>query len=101
VLPGGWHPQPCCGRRIGPRASVVSAPAHRWSVNPRLRIDYRDNSNDSTQWNFAPAVRTQYQADRHIVFSEGGLIYYRTKYSDLDDRDFKIWFAYLGYRYSF
>ena len=73
----------------------------RWSLNPRIRIDHRDNSNDTTQWNFAPAVRAQYQADRHIVFSEGGLIYYRTKYSELDDQDFKIWFAYLGYRYSF
>lgn len=73
----------------------------RWSLNPRLRVDYRDNSNDSTQWNFAPAIRAQYQANHHVLFSEGGLIYYRTKYSELDDRDFKIWFAYLGYRYSF
>jgi len=71
------------------------------SLNPRLRVDYRDNANGTTQWNLSPGLRLQYQTRRHLLYTETGMIYYRTGYPALDSRELKTYFAYMGYRLSY
>ena len=71
------------------------------SVNPRFRVDYRDNVNGTSQWNLAPGLQLQYQTRRHLLYLESGLIYYRTDYPDLDSRELKTYFTYLGYRVTY
>ena len=71
------------------------------SLNPRLRVDYRDNLNGTSQWNLAPGLQLQYQTRRHLVYLESGLIYYRTDYPDLDSRELKTYFTYMGYRVNY
>lgn len=40
-----------------------------WRVNPRLRFDYRENSNDdSKQWLYRPEIRTDYRLRKHFRF---------------------------------
>jgi len=44
-------------------------PSGRWRLNPRLRLDYRDNKTDnSTQWSVLPTVRVNLLASRHLRF---------------------------------
>ena len=71
------------------------------SLNPRLRVDYRDNLNGTSQWNMAPGLQLQYQTRRHLIYLESGLIYYRTDYPDLDSRELKTYFTYMGYRVNY
>lgn len=71
------------------------------SLNPRLRVDYRDNLNGTSQWNLAPGLQLQYQTRRQLIYLESGLIYYRTDYPDLDSRELKTYFTYMGYRVNY
>lgn len=48
-----------------------------------------------------PALRLQFQLERHLLFTEGGMFLYRTDYPDLDSNDLKVYFAYVGYRYTY
>lgn len=73
----------------------------RLSLNPRVRVDHRDNTNGSTQWNVSPGLRLQYQTRRQLFYTEGGMIYYRTEYPELDSMEFKTYFAFVGYQISY
>lgn len=73
----------------------------RLSLNPRVRVDHRDNTNGSTQWNVSPGLRVQYQTRRQLFYTEGGMIYYRTEYPELDSMEFKTYFAFVGYQISY
>ncbi len=70
------------------------------TITPRVRIDIRDNSNGSSQWNLTPTVKIQYQEKFHILFAEAGLIYFQTDFPELDTQTTSIYFVYLGYRFA-
>jgi len=70
------------------------------TLTPRIRVDIRDNSNGSSQWNITPSIKMQYQEKFHIVFAETGMIYFQTDFPDLDTQTTTIYYVYMGYRYA-
>ena len=70
------------------------------TLTPRIRVDIRDNSNGSSQWNLTPSIKIQYQEKFHIVFAETGMIYFQTDFPDLDTQTTTIYYVYMGYRYA-
>lgn len=75
-----------------------------WRVNPRLRVDYRENERDeSTQWVAVPSLRMDYRLSRRYRFEvEGGGEWSTRKLPDLpDDEDTSSYFINLGYRIDF
>ncbi len=69
--------------------------------NPKLRFDYRNNTNGSSQFNVSPSIRFQYQQKRHIFYVEGGMIYFVTDLPNFKSQNTTIYYSYLGYRFSF
>jgi len=72
-----------------------------WSIAPRFRIDKRDNLDGSKQTNLAPALRIEYQNDRHAFFFQTGYLLYSTSRAAFPDQKFSILFSYLSYQYRF
>lgn len=69
--------------------------------NPKIRFDFRNNTNGSSQFNISPSIRYQYQQKQHIFYAETGMIYFVTQIPNFNSQNTTIFFAYLGYRYSF
>jgi len=74
---------------------------NRWSIAPRFRVDQRDNQDGSSQLNLAPALRIEYQNDKHAVFFQTGYLLYTTSFPTFPDQEFSILFSYLSYQYRF
>lgn len=73
-----------------------------WRINPKVRVDYRENHSDgSQQWTAAPSLRTEYIWKRRYRFEAevGGEISDR-KLSSTTDRT-RAYFVNLGYRIDF
>lgn len=73
-----------------------------WRVNPKVRIDYRENHSDgSQQWTAAPSLRTEYIWKRRYRFEAevGGEISDRILTSSTDRTT--AYFINLGYRIDF
>ena len=74
----------------------------QWRINPRMRIDYRENSNDdSTQWTFSPEIRTDYRWRKRyrFEFELGGE--WSTRELVQGNEDTSSFFFSLGYRADF
>jgi tetratricopeptide (TPR) repeat protein len=73
-----------------------------WRINPRIRLDYRENDNDdSTQTTVLPSIRTDYRWRKRYRFEfEAGKEWSER---DLTDRteDSSSYFFNLGYRVDF
>ena len=73
-----------------------------WRINPRFRVDYRDNSNnDSTQWIAAPSLRIDYRWRRRYRFEAEGGGEWSTQDLPNDTQDSSSYFFSLGYRADF
>ena len=77
-----------------------------WRINPRFRLDYRDNSNnDTTQWIAAPSLRIDYRWRKRYRFEAEGGGEWSTQ--DLPDslggnsEQSSSWFVNIGYRADF
>jgi hypothetical protein len=76
----------------------------KWRINPRVRVDYRENSrDDSTQWIGVPSLRMDYRLSRRYRFElEGGAEWSSRKLPDLpNDEDTSSYFVSAGYRIDF
>jgi tetratricopeptide (TPR) repeat protein len=73
-----------------------------WRFNPRLRVDYRENQNDtSSQWITSPSLRMDYRWRRRYRFEvEGGGEWSTRDLADDTERS-TSWFFSLGYRADF
>ncbi|RMG28529.1 MAG: hypothetical protein D6721_08130 [Gammaproteobacteria bacterium] len=76
--------------------------SRQWRINPRARLDYRDNQNDgSTQWTLAPTLRVDYRMKRNVEFElEVGSEWSSRRFSSTTTRDSAYFFT-LGYRADF
>jgi tetratricopeptide (TPR) repeat protein len=73
-----------------------------WRINPRFRVDYRDNSNnDSTQWIASPSLRIDYRWRRRYRFEVEGGGEWSTEDLPNDSQDSSSYFFSLGYRVDF
>ncbi len=73
-----------------------------WRVNPRMRIDYRDNlSNNSTQWTAAPSMRIDYRWRKRYRFETEFGGEWSTQKLPNDTQDSSSFFFNLGYRADF
>lgn len=72
-----------------------------FTINPKIRFDYRDNKDGSSQFNISPSFRFQYQEKQHIVYAETGAIYFLNQIPSFSSQNTTILYLYLGYRYSF
>ncbi len=73
-----------------------------WRVNPRLRIDYRQNENTSTdQWTGAPSILMDYLWRKRYRFEleTGGE--WSTRELLAGNEDAKSYYVYVGYRADF
>ena len=73
-----------------------------WRINPRLRVDYRQNESTSTdQWTGAPSVLMDYlwRKRYRFEFETGGEWSTRELVSGSEDT--KSYYVYLGYRADF
>lgn len=73
-----------------------------WRINPRLRLDHRNNHNDnSTQWSFFPSLRMDYRWHRRYRFEveAGGELTTRKLTTTTDNT--QAYFVNLGYRIDF
>ena len=74
----------------------------QWRINPRLRVDLRENANGTDQLNFSPTVQLQYRPGRNMFFElETGALLYDQDTILGESEQFQIYFFYLGYRYIF
>lgn len=73
-----------------------------WRINPRLRLDYRDNVRDSSsQWTFAPSIRSEYRWKRKYRFElEAGGERSNIQLTDTTDKTTSYFFS-MGYRADF
>ncbi len=73
-----------------------------WRINPRARLDYRDNFNDgSIQWTLAPSLRIDYRLKRRIEFEfEAGSEWSSRRFTDSTSSD-SACFLTMGYRADF
>ncbi|WP_165869113.1 SPOR domain-containing protein [Thiogranum longum] len=73
-----------------------------WRVNPRMRVDYRDNtSNNSTQWIAAPSMRIDYRWRKRYRFETEFGGEWSTQDLPNDTQDTSSFFFNLGYRADF
>jgi len=73
-----------------------------WRVNPRMRVDYRDNlSNNSTQWTAAPSMRIDYRWRKRYRFETEFGGEWSTQELPNDTQDSSSFFFNLGYRADF
>ncbi len=73
-----------------------------WRLNPRMRLDYRDNSNnDSTQWIAAPSLRVDYRWRKRYRFELEGGGEWSSQELATDTEDTSSYFVSLGYRADF
>ena len=73
-----------------------------WRINPKFRVDYRDNSNnDSTQWIAAPSLRIDYRWRKRYRFEIEGGGEWSTQDLSTETQDSSSWFFSLGYRADF
>jgi len=73
-----------------------------WRVNPRMRVDYRDNSsNNSSQWIAAPSMRIDYRWRKRYRFETEFGGEWSTQELPNDTQDSSSWFFNLGYRADF
>jgi len=73
-----------------------------WRINPRFRLDYRNNSNnDSTQWTAAPSLRIDYRWHKHyrLEAEAGGEL--STQDLSTTTQNSSSYFFSLGYRADF
>lgn len=78
-------------------------PATReWRINPRVRLDYRENDNDgSNQWTALPSLRIDYRWRRRYRFEiEGGKEWTRRDFTDRTE-DSSSYYLSAGYRIDF
>ena len=73
-----------------------------WRINPRFRVDFRENINGTDQWTYSPRVQVQYRPRRNMFFEleTGALLYDQDTTLGVNEQ-FQIYFFYLGYRYIF
>jgi hypothetical protein len=77
-------------------------PSGRWRLNPRLRLDYRDNKTDnSTQWSVLPTVRVNLLASRHLRFEAEAGGEWSTHHLTTDTQNTSGYFVTAGYRLDF
>jgi hypothetical protein len=73
-----------------------------WRINPRFRLDYRDNSNnESTQWIASPSLRIDYRWRKRYRFEIEGGGEWSTEDLPNDSQDSSSYFFSLGYRADF
>ena len=73
-----------------------------WRVNPRFRVDYRDNStSNSTQWIASPSLRIDYRWRKRYRFEIEGGGEWSTEDLPNDSEDASSYFFSLGYRVDF
>ena len=73
-----------------------------WRINPRFRLDYRDNSNnDSTQWIAAPSLRIDYRWRKRYRFEVETGGEWSTQDLSNETQDSSSYFFSLGYRADF
>ena len=73
-----------------------------WRVNPRLRVDYRENDNDdSNQWTALPSLRMDYRWRKRYRFEvEGGKEWTTRDFTDRSE-DSSSYYLSMGYRADF
>lgn len=73
-----------------------------WRINPRGRVDYRQNSNDdSTQWTLTSSLRSEYRWRKRTRFElEVGGEWSTQEFSE-DNDERSAYFVDLGYRVDF
>ena len=73
-----------------------------WRVNPRVRLDYRENDNDdSSQWTALPSLRMDYRWRKRYRFEvEGGKEWTTRDFTDRSE-DSSSYFLSMGYRADF
>ena len=74
---------------------------HQWRLNPRFRLDYRDNDDGTTQWIKAPSFRTEYRWRKRYRFEGEAGAEWSSQQLDEDSSDTSSYFLSLGYRYDF
>lgn len=77
-------------------------PIGDWRINPRLRVDYRQNTNsDSTQWIGSPSLRIDYRWRRRYRFEIEAGGEWSTEDLPNDTQDASAYYFSLGYRADF
>jgi hypothetical protein len=73
-----------------------------WRVNPRMRLDYRENDNDdSSQWTALPSLRMDYRWRKRYRFEvEGGKEWTTRDFTDRSE-DSSSYYLSMGYRADF
>lgn len=75
---------------------------HDWRVNPRIRVDYRENLNDdSTQWTTAPSLRMDYRWRKRYRFEIEAGGEWSTRQLTTDTERDQAYFLSMGYRADF
>ena len=74
---------------------------HEWRLNPRFRLDYRDNNDGTTQWIKAPSFRTEYRWRKRYRFEGEAGAEWSSQQLDEDNNETSSYFLSLGYRYDF
>ena len=71
-------------------------------LNPRIRIDYRENTMDqSTQWSYRPGLRLQYRWGRHMRLElEAGREFVQREMA-IANQDRESYFVNLGYQFFY
>jgi len=72
-----------------------------WRLNPRIRLDHRDNRDGSTQWTVAPSLRTEYRWKRHVRLELEAGAEWTLLDADTGTDDSAAYFLVLGYRTDF
>lgn len=77
-------------------------PLGKWRINPRLRLDYRDNvTTDSTQWTVLPTLRIHWLPGRHLRFETEAGGEWSTHRLTGDTQNTSGYFVTAGYRLDF
>ena len=74
---------------------------HQWRLNPRVRLDYRDNDDGTTQWIKAPSFRTEYRWRKRYRFEGEAGAEWSSQQLEEDNSKTSSYFVSLGYRYDF
>jgi hypothetical protein len=74
---------------------------HQWRLNPRFRLDYRNNDDGTTQWIKAPSFRTEYRWRKRYRFEGEAGAEWSSQQLDEGSSDTSSYFLSLGYRYDF
>jgi tetratricopeptide (TPR) repeat protein len=77
-------------------------PKGKWRLNPRLRVDYRDNASDnSTQWSVLPTFRVNWLASRYLRFETEAGGEWSTHKLTANTENTSGYFVTVGYRLDF